>query len=264
MSFIKSNYMFFLWGIAYLAILLAICHEEPAAFWMLLVLEIISLIVAFSPAGEWLLRKTSGAKKIKTSRDKEYLLPLFESVYEDAKSQKPKISKNINIFFEDTKEPNAFAIGSNTVAVTRGAIDTFSEEELKGVIAHELGHLYNGDTKASLVMTVGNGVLSLLILSVKLILRLFDRDTLLLIMVINALVGVIIQVVLSIGQRKNEYMADRFAFEIGYGAELIEGLYLLRDMQASDRRRLIDRLRASHPDLDNRIARLEQMQMITA
>ena len=43
---------------------------------------------------------------------------------------------------------NAFAIGRNTIAVTMGAIETFSSDELKGIIAHEFGHLSNGDTNS--------------------------------------------------------------------------------------------------------------------
>ncbi|MBM3491829.1 MAG: zinc metalloprotease HtpX [Alphaproteobacteria bacterium] len=53
------------------------------------------------------------------------------------------------------QQPNAFATGRDpehaAVAVTSGLIDSLSEDELAGVVAHELAHIKNRDT---LLMTV--------------------------------------------------------------------------------------------------------------
>lgn len=49
------------------------------------------------------------------------------------------------------REPNAFAISGprdSMIGVTTGLLDTLNREELQGVIAHELGHLIAGDSKA--------------------------------------------------------------------------------------------------------------------
>ncbi|MDH3662189.1 MAG: zinc metalloprotease HtpX [Alphaproteobacteria bacterium] len=58
-------------------------------------------------------------------------------------------------YIMDTAQPNAFATGRDpenaAVAVTRGLMNTCSEDELAGVIAHELAHIKNRDT---LIMTV--------------------------------------------------------------------------------------------------------------
>ena len=46
---------------------------------------------------------------------------------------------------------NAFAAGltpaDSVVAVTRGALDKLTRDELQGVVAHEIGHIVNGDTR---------------------------------------------------------------------------------------------------------------------
>lgn len=49
---------------------------------------------------------------------------------------------------------NAFAAGLTpkdaAIAVTAGSLNAFTREELQGVVAHEFGHIYNGDMKISM------------------------------------------------------------------------------------------------------------------
>ena len=49
---------------------------------------------------------------------------------------------------------NAFAAGWSTkdaaVAVTRGSLETFSRDELQGVIAHEFSHVFHGDMRLNI------------------------------------------------------------------------------------------------------------------
>lgn len=68
----------------------------------------------------------------------------------------------------------------------------------------------------------------------------------------------IIQILLLINQRGNEYNADNFALNNGYGANLIEVLYLLQKLDLGGNMSLLERLKSTHPDLENRIAKLEQ------
>ena len=59
------------------------------------------------------------------------------------------------VFIMDNPQPNAFATGRNpenaAVAATTGLLEILSEDEIAGVMAHELGHVKNRDT---LIMTI--------------------------------------------------------------------------------------------------------------
>ncbi|HTO38351.1 MAG TPA: M48 family metallopeptidase [Brumimicrobium sp.] len=59
---------------------------------------------------------------------------------------------------------NAFASGINdktyTVTLTRGIIDTLEDDELEGVIAHELMHIRNHDVKLLIVSIIFVGIFS--------------------------------------------------------------------------------------------------------
>ena len=59
----------------------------------------------------------------------------------------PKLPK---VYIIDTDAPNAFAVGTednSAVAVTSGLMIKLNRDELQGVIAHEIGHITNHDTR---------------------------------------------------------------------------------------------------------------------
>ncbi|HZP16918.1 MAG TPA: M48 family metalloprotease, partial [Terriglobales bacterium] len=67
------------------------------------------------------------------------------------------------IFVIPTDSPNAFATGRNpqhaSVAVTQGILKLLNDEEMEGVLAHELGHVRNRDILiSSIAATIAGAV----------------------------------------------------------------------------------------------------------
>lgn len=62
------------------------------------------------------------------------------------------------VFIIETDAPNAFAVGSDarhaSIAVTRGLLNQLDREELQGVVAHELAHVRNLDSRHGLLVAL--------------------------------------------------------------------------------------------------------------
>ena len=70
------------------------------------------------------------------------------------------------IYMIPTDSPNAFATGRNpqhaSVAVTRGIMEICDDEEIEGVLAHELGHVRNRDILTSAVVATIAGAITMI------------------------------------------------------------------------------------------------------
>lgn len=271
-NFLKSNYLYIFCFFLYFIEAVAILGAKWWSFVFCLFLYSISISIALSPIGEWILKIINNVRPVETKEEKEYLIPLFEEMLEQSKK------KNINIYIKDSMEINAFAIGNHSIAVTKGAIETFSEEELQSILLHEIGHICYGHTKMRLLSTIGNGFFSVFVIIGKLILNFFDflnssdkPDSFhlaggffisilrFILTVYIFLATFIFSILLSHNSRQNEFEADQFAFQNGYGEELVQSLYLLQKMSLSENMKLVERLKADHPRTSLRIEKLEEL-----
>mgnify|MGYP001580136347 CR=1 FL=1 len=100
----------------------------------------------------------SGAKPIKREQNL-YLYRMIENLAITAGLPVPRI------YIIDSPQINAFATGRDpkhaAVAVTTGALQKLQNEELEGVLAHELSHIGNRDILVSTVVVVLAGVIAI-------------------------------------------------------------------------------------------------------
>jgi heat shock protein HtpX len=130
------------------------------------------------------------------------------------------------IYFMPTDSPNAFATGRNpshaSVAVTRGILEICDDEEIEGVLAHELGHVRNRDILISAVVATIAGAITMIGRMV-FYAEMFGLGggrsdnrrggvfSALTMMIVAPLAAVLIQLAIS---RSREYEADRTVAEI--------------------------------------------------
>jgi len=119
------------------------------------------------------------------------------------------------IYVIPTESPNAFATGRNpqhaSVAVTEGILNLLNDEELEGVLAHELGHVSNRDILISSIAATIAGAITYLS-RFAMFFGGGDRDErrgsgagALLMMILAPLAAMLIQLAVS---RSREYQAD--------------------------------------------------------
>lgn len=274
-NFFITLFIIYFYIVADYLICLYFGEYHKLIFKIILVIQIILIFVAVSPLGEAINRFVYGSREIITREHKEYFNPLFTAVYDSVKKNKWWTSRNIKLYIDRSMGINAYAIGSNTIAVTRGAIETMSPEQLQGLMAHEFGHIHNGDTLMMLVLLGGNIYMYItyaITAIIKIILSACDVVTggggifknignifLWACGMITAPLVLFVQMILLMKQRDNEYHADYFAYEVGYGEGLTSALYMLDKLDFSDGKLgIIERLKMSHPYIDRRIAELEQ------
>ena len=111
-----------------------------------------------------LVLKTTGAKPV-TSEEQPKLHGMIERLSIVGGIPKPR-----TVAIMDIEAPNAFATGRSpnhaTVAVTTGLLNRLNDDELEGVIGHELAHIKNRDvmvmTWASLIVVIAGFLMQML------------------------------------------------------------------------------------------------------
>lgn len=103
--------------------------------------------------------KSTGAKEI-SKEDNPYVYRMVENLCITAGMPIPKVH------IINSSALNAFATGRDpehaSIAITTGLIDALENEELEGVIAHELSHVKNYDIRVMTVVVVLVGTIALL------------------------------------------------------------------------------------------------------
>jgi heat shock protein HtpX len=238
-----------------------------------------------------MIRKATGSKTLDRKENKR-VYNLFENLCISKGMKMPKI----NIIEDDSL--NAFASGLSdstfTVSLSSGIINKLDDQELEGVIAHELTHILNRDVRLLIVSIIFVGIFAFLSeMAFRTLLRSgrWSRSSgknkgsiipLLLIVLGLALVGYLLSVLLKFAiSRKREYMADAGAVEMTKNPEALASA--LRKVSKDARIEAVERkdvaqlfienpgeknkkgffsvfsgLFASHPPIDDRIEVLEQ------
>jgi heat shock protein HtpX len=257
----------------------------PAAFYIVVFVAIFMLVINLY-MGDDLVMLVSGAHQVKRKEEAPELWRMIENLSITAGLPMPRI------YITQDASPNAFAAGRSPkqaiVAVTTGLLDRLDEEELQGVLAHEMSHVRNYDVRLMTWAAVLAGSIALI---ANILLRTLwfgggDRDrggganVLVLVAVILAAIlapvaAVLIQLAIS---RRREYVADASAVELTrYPQGLASALRTISQDQRPSQtlsnqaiahlmiapplgaKGTASKLFATHPPTEDRIARLDEM-----
>jgi len=214
-----------------------------------------------------------------------HLYNLVRDLTRSAKLPMPKI------YMTETRSPNAFATGRSpkkaVVCVTKGLLELLDENELRGVLAHELAHVRNHDT---LIMTVTAAIAGAIMMLAYMarwaaIFGGYSRNkrgsgniiSLLAVSIVAPLAALLVQLAIS---RSREYAADKagayFAKDPNGLANALmrlrEGakdrpmqealpqtahLFIVNPFRAS----FVTKLFSTHPPLEERVRRLREMRV---
>ena len=181
------------------------------------------LLIAYTFNAQ-MIQHATGAKALER-RENPRIYNMVENLCMSCGMPMPKVN-----IIEDSGL-NAFASGINkksyTVTLTRGIIDYLEDDELEGVIAHELTHIRNRDTRLLIVSIVFVGIFSMI---AQIAFRSFlyaprssrrnDKNgggavvVMLLVMVLAAIAYFFAMLTRFAISRKREYMADAGGAEL--------------------------------------------------
>jgi heat shock protein HtpX len=274
--FIILFFLAIIGGLGWLAA--AIYHNVTIVVVTLVVATGYALIQYFTADRQAL--SMSGAIEIQSKADHPRLWRTVENLSITTGTPMPKV------YVISDPAPNAFATGRDpehaVVAATTGLLEIMDDAELEGVMAHELGHVRNYDIRLSMVvfgLVVAVGFISDMLMRM----AFFGRGNNngnpivmvfgLVAMLVAPLVASLVQLAVS---RQREYLADATgAMTTRHPDALANALLKLEAYGRPMRRQnssmahlwiadplrpgIIDRLFATHPPIEDRVKRLEQM-----
>jgi len=240
-------------------------------------------------SGDRMILKMSGARPV-TKQEFPYLFHTIEGLAISAGIPCPKA------YVIDDSALNAFATGRDfehaSITVTTGLLKTMNRQELEGVVAHEMSHIKNYDIRFMMLVTVMIGIVTLLsdfLLrsflwgggrhrrssgggSVGIVLIVLG----LMLAILSPFIGKMIQLAIS---RKREYMADanavvltRYPPGLASALKKIAGdpdplvdkankasAHLFISTPFRKKTGIMSKLFSTHPPIEDRINRLEEM-----
>jgi heat shock protein HtpX len=230
------------------------------------------------------IRLATGAKPLERKENKR-IYNLVENLCISKGMTMPKI----NLIEDDSL--NAFASGidekSYAITLSRGIINKLDDEELEGVIAHELSHIRNRDVRVLIISIIFVGIFAFLAEMAFRSLRFAGRGkkekgggAIILIAIVVTAVAYLISMLLRFGiSRKREYLADAGAadmtkkpYALASALKKIAGDPYIEAVENRDVAQLFidnpkpsthksaswDNLFATHPPIEKRIELLEQ------
>lgn len=243
--------------------------------------SLISLFIS-----KWMAKKSTGTQLIEqaNSQEEQWLLDTVAELSEKAGIKMPEVG----IF--PAQQANAFATGWNKndalVAVSSGLMQRFRQEEIRAVLAHEIGHVANGDmvTLALIQGVVNTFVMFFARIAASIVDNFLSGDEeegeggqgigyFITVIVFEILFGILASIVVSWFSRYREYRADEAGADLSSNHAMIGALQRLKaeyDMPDQMPGSLTAfgingslkdgfmSLMASHPPLDDRIAALQK------
>ena len=133
--------------------------EYYAFFPIAIIISIIMTLTSYF-TGDKVALSMSGAHGPISKEENPYVYRLVANLCITAGLPMPKV------YLIESPAINAFAAGRNpqhaSIAITRGAIEKLQNEELEGVIAHELSHIKNYDILVMTIVIVLVGVITII------------------------------------------------------------------------------------------------------
>lgn len=193
-----------------------LAYDGGGSFLAIAIIYSIVMTLVSYYSGDKIALTMSGAKEV-TGQQNPYLVRMVENLCIATGTPMPKVH------MIDDPAINAFATGRDpqhaSIAVTTGAMEKLENEELEGVLAHELSHVRNYDIRVMTIVIVLVGVVTVL---TDLVFRSVfwgggrhrNRDTgangmiLLVGLVLMILAPIVAQLIKLAVSRKREYLAD--------------------------------------------------------
>ena len=208
-------------------------------------------------------------------------------------ARKAGLSKPPQVGIYESPEVNAFATGprrnKSLVAVSTGLLNCMNEDEVEGVLAHEVAHVANGDmiTMTLLMGLVNTMVFLLARIVTNIVMSRMNRRSFFLEFMIYTFFQVIFSILGSIlilnpFSKRREYKADKGGASLAGKSKMIQALKKLQTITApikanaqtaqygafkistgSKKSNFIALLFSTHPPIEKRIHRLERMNVVS-